>query len=102
MRISDWSSDVCSSDLLVVDAMIPLGRGQRELIIGDRETGKTAIAVDTIINQRDSDVICVYAAIGQKNSAVAQVIDAVREHGAPERRRFVIGAPDADPGMHWQ
>ncbi len=69
-----------ATGLLVVDAMIPLGRGQRELIIGDRGTGKTAIAVDAIINQRASDVICIYAAIGQKASSVAQVVDAIRRH----------------------
>ena len=90
-----------ATGLLVVDAMIPLGRGQRELIIGDRETGKTAVAVDTIINQRDSDVICVYAAIGQKASSVAEVIEAVRRGGAPERCLFVVGAADAAPGQQW-
>jgi F-type H+-transporting ATPase subunit alpha len=90
-----------ATGLLVVDAMIPLGRGQRELIIGDRETGKTAIAVDTIINQRSSEVICVYAAVGQKTSSVAQVIDAVRRHGAPERCLFVVGEADAAPGLQW-
>ncbi len=90
-----------ATGLLVVDAMIPLGRGQRELIIGDRGTGKTAIAVDTMINQRSSDVICVYAAIGQKASSVAQVIDAVRRYGAPERCCFVIGEADALPGLQW-
>ena len=90
-----------ATGLLVVDAMIPLGRGQRELIIGDRGTGKTAIAVDTIINQRSSDVICVYAAIGQKASTVAQVIEAVQHHGAPERCLFVIGEADAAPGLQW-
>jgi F-type H+-transporting ATPase subunit alpha len=90
-----------ATGLLAVDAMIPLGRGQRELIIGDRETGKTAIAVDTIINQRSSDVICVYAAVGQKASSVARVIDAVRRHGAPERCLFVIGEADAAPGLQW-
>jgi len=90
-----------ATGLLVVDAMIPLGRGQRELIIGDRGTGKTAIAVDTIINQRASDVICVYAAIGQKTSSVAQVIEAVRRYGAPERCLFVIGEADAAPGSQW-
>ena len=72
--------------------MFPLGRGQRELIIGDRATGKTAIAVDAIINQRGSDVICVYVAVGQKSSAVAQVIEAVRTHGAPERCIFVVAS----------
>jgi len=90
-----------ATGLLVVDAMIPLGRGQRELIIGDRGTGKTAIAVDAIINQRASDVICVYAAIGQKASSVAQVIEAVRRYGAPEHCIFVIGEADAAPGLQW-
>jgi len=90
-----------ATGLLVVDAMIPLGRGQRELIIGDRGTGKTAVAVDTIINQRNTDVICVYAAIGQKASSVAQVIGAVRRYGAPERCLFVVGAADAAPGLQW-
>ena len=71
-----------ATGLLIVDAMIPLGRGQRELIIGDRGTGKTSIAVDAIISQRSTDVICVYAAIGQKASSVAQVIEAVRQYGA--------------------
>ena len=90
-----------ATGLLVVDAMIPLGRGQRELIIGDRGTGKTAIAVDAIINQRSSDVICVYAAIGQKASSVAQTIEAVERYGAPERCLFVIGEADAAPGLQW-
>ena len=90
-----------ATGLIAVDAMIPLGRGQRELIIGDRGTGKTAIAVDAIINQRSSDVICVYAAIGQKASSVAQVIAAVRRYGAPERCFFVIGEADAAPGLQW-
>ena len=90
-----------ATGLLVVDAMIPLGRGQRELIIGDRGTGKTAVAVDAMINQRSSDVICVYAAIGQKASSVAQVIEAVRRYGAPERCLFVIGEATASPGLQW-
>jgi F-type H+/Na+-transporting ATPase subunit alpha len=68
--------------LVAVDAMIPIGRGQRELIIGDRQTGKTAIAVDTILNQKGKDVICVYVAIGQKASSVAQVVNSLRERGA--------------------
>jgi F-type H+-transporting ATPase subunit alpha len=87
--------------LTVIDAMIPLGRGQRELIIGDRKTGKTAVAVDTIINQRSSDVICVYAAVGQKTSTVNQVVDAVRQHGAFERCIFVVGEAYAPPGAQW-
>ena len=65
-----------------IDSMIPIGRGQRELIIGDRQTGKTTIAIDTIINQKDSDVLCVYVAIGQKNSTVAQLTETLREAGA--------------------
>ncbi|MBZ2174917.1 F0F1 ATP synthase subunit alpha [Schnuerera sp. xch1] len=65
-----------------IDSMFPIGRGQRELIIGDRQTGKTAIAVDTIINQKDQDVICIYVAIGQKRSTVAQIVDTFERHGA--------------------
>ncbi len=65
-----------------IDAMTPIGRGQRELIIGDRQTGKTAVAVDTIINQKDTDVFCIYVAIGQKQSTVAQVVDKLTQHGA--------------------
>ena len=67
-----------------IDAMIPIGRGQRELIIGDRQTGKTAVAIDTIINQKGQDVFCIYVAIGQKQSTVAQVVDKLRQHGAME------------------
>jgi len=65
-----------------IDAMIPIGRGQRELIIGDRQTGKTALAIDAIINQKGGDVVCIYVAIGQKRSTVAQVVDRLRSHGA--------------------
>jgi F-type H+-transporting ATPase subunit alpha len=68
--------------LKAIDAMIPIGRGQRELIIGDRQTGKTAVAIDTIINQRGGDVVCIYVAIGQKRSTVAQVVDKLREYGS--------------------
>jgi len=67
-----------------VDAMIPIGRGQRELIIGDRQTGKTAVAIDTIINQKGQDVFCIYVAIGQKQSTVAQIVEKLKEHGAME------------------
>ncbi|MEJ2120576.1 MAG: F0F1 ATP synthase subunit alpha [Alphaproteobacteria bacterium] len=87
--------------LTVVDSMIPLGRGQRQLIVGDRKTGKTAIAVDTVINQRSSDVICVYAAIGQKASSVNATIEAVREHGPFERCIFVVASAEAPPGAQW-
>src|SRR5262245_2237087 len=67
-----------------IDSMIPIGRGQRELIIGDRQTGKTAVALDTIINQKGQNVICIYVAIGQKRSTVAQVIKTLQEYGAME------------------
>jgi F-type H+-transporting ATPase subunit alpha len=87
--------------LIGIDAMIPLGRGQRELIIGDRKTGKTALAIDTMINQRSSDVVCIYASVGQKTSTVNQVIAAVREHGAFDRCIFVIGASEAQSGAQW-
>jgi len=90
-----------ATGLLAIDAAIPLGRGQRELIIGDRATGKTAIAVDTIINQRSSGVICIYAAVGQKASSVAAVIDAVRRMGAPGNCVFVVGEADDAPGLQW-
>jgi F-type H+-transporting ATPase subunit alpha len=75
-----------------IDSMTPIGRGQRELIIGDRSTGKTAIAVDTILNQRGDDVICIYVAIGQKGSTVAQVVDRLRDAGAMEYT-IVLSAP---------
>jgi len=79
-----------------IDAMIPIGRGQRELILGDRQIGKTAIAVDTIINQKKEDVYCIYVAIGQKQSTVAQVVDKLREHGAMEYTT-VVAANASDP-----
>jgi F-type H+-transporting ATPase subunit alpha len=85
----------------LVDALLALGRGQRELIIGDRETGKTAIATDTIINQRGGDVICVYVAVGQKSSAVRQVIDAVTRHGDAKRCIFVVAGSSTPPGLQW-
>ncbi len=75
-------SEPLQTGLKAIDCMIPIGRGQRELIIGDRQTGKTAIAIDTIINQKDSGVICIYVAIGQKRSTVAQVVKTLEEHDA--------------------
>jgi F-type H+-transporting ATPase subunit alpha len=78
--------------LKALDALVPIGRGQRELIIGDRQTGKTALAVDTIINQKGQDVICIYVAIGQKGSTVAQVVEKLREHGAMEYTIVVSAA----------
>ncbi len=79
-----------------IDAMIPIGRGQRELIIGDRQTGKTAVAVDTIINQRGGDVQCFYVAVGQKRSTVAQVVDKLTKHGAMDYTTVVV-ASASDP-----
>ena len=79
-----------------IDAMIPIGRGQRELIIGDRSTGKSAIALDTIINQRGGDLICIYVAIGQKASKVAQTVALLESHGAMEHT-IVVAANSADP-----
>jgi F-type H+-transporting ATPase subunit alpha len=79
-----------------IDAMTPIGRGQRELIIGDRQTGKTAIAVDTIINQKDTDVFCIYVAIGQKQSTVAQVVDKLKQHGAMDYT-IVVAATASEP-----
>jgi F-type H+-transporting ATPase subunit alpha len=79
-----------------IDAMTPIGRGQRELIIGDRKTGKTAIAIDTIINQKSENVICVYVAVGQKESTVAKVVESLREHGAMDYT-IVVVASSSDP-----
>ena len=84
--------------LLAVDAMVPIGRGQRELIIGDRKTGKTAIAIDAIINQKDTDVICIYVAIGQKASTVAQIKNVFEEHGVMDKTIIVAAtAGDSAP-----
>ncbi|HYR43168.1 MAG TPA: F0F1 ATP synthase subunit alpha [Terriglobia bacterium] len=82
--------------LKAIDSMIPIGRGQRELIIGDRQTGKTAVAIDTIINQKGQNVICVYVAIGQKRSTVAQVVKTLEENGAMEYA-IVVSASASDP-----
>ena len=79
-----------------IDAMVPIGRGQRELIIGDRQTGKTTVALDTIINQKGQDMICVYVAIGQKRSTVAQVVKILEDHGAMEYT-VVVAATASDP-----
>jgi len=79
-----------------IDAMTPIGRGQRELIIGDRQIGKTAIGVDAILNQKDTDIFCIYVAIGQKKSTVAQVVDVLERHGAMEYTT-VVAACASDP-----
>ncbi len=85
-------SEPLQTGIKPIDMMIPIGRGQRELIIGDRKTGKTAIAVDTIINQKDSDVICIYVAIGQKKSTVAQVVQTFKDNGAMDYTVVVSAA----------
>jgi F-type H+/Na+-transporting ATPase subunit alpha len=87
--------------LLVVDALFALGRGQRELIIGDRVTGKTTLAIDTIISQKASDIVCVYVAVGQKTSSVQRAIAAIRAHGAPERCIVVVAGGADPPGLQW-
>lgn len=79
-----------------IDSMIPIGRGQRELIIGDRQTGKTAIAIDTIINQKDTDVYCIYVAIGQKKSTVAQIVKQLEDNGAMDYT-CIVAATASDP-----
>ncbi|WP_442755397.1 F0F1 ATP synthase subunit alpha [Methylocystis sp. JAN1] len=97
----DLVTEPLETGLLVIDSMFSIGRGQRELILGDRATGKTAIAVDAILNQRQTDVICVYVAIGQRSTAVERVIEAVRARGAPERTIFVVAAASSAPGLQW-
>ncbi|MBJ6798852.1 F0F1 ATP synthase subunit alpha [Geomonas propionica] len=82
--------------LKAIDSMVPIGRGQRELIIGDRQTGKTAVAIDTIINQKGGDVVCIYVAIGQKRSTVAQVVAKLKEHGAMDYT-IVVAATASEP-----
>jgi len=85
--------------LMVVDALIPVGRGQRELILGDRQTGKTAIAIDTVLNQRGKNVLCVYCAIGRRASAVAKVVANLREHGALDHTVVVVAEGNDPPGL---
>src|SRR5437867_8761836 len=82
--------------LKAIDAMIPIGRGQRELIIGDRQTGKTAIAIDTIINQKGGGVICIYVAIGQKKSTIAQVVKTLEENDAM-KYTIIVQASASEP-----
>ncbi len=85
--------------LKVVDALIPIGRGQRELVLGDRQTGKSAVALDTVINQKDTGVICVYCSIGQRSASVAKLIDALRERGSMDHAVVVVASGESPPGM---
>ena len=94
-------SSPLSTGLKSVDSMIPIGKGQRELIIGDRKTGKTAIALDTIINQKGKDVLCVYVAIGQKESTVAEVVQTLREHGAMDYTVVVSASAANNAAMQY-
>ena len=92
------SKPALQTGIKAIDALVPIGRGQRELIIGDRQTGKTAIAIDTIINQKDQDVYCVYVAIGQKASTVARIIKVLKETGAMDYTTVVVStASDSAP-----
>lgn len=97
----DLVTQPVQTGLLVVDTLFALGRGQRELIVGDRATGKTTIAIDTILNQKHSDIVCVYVAVGQKSSAVRRAIDAIRLHGAPERCIVVVAGASSSAGLQW-
>lgn len=92
-------SEPLQTGLKVIDALIPVGRGQRELILGDRQTGKTTIAIDTILNQREQNVLCVYCAIGQRASAVAKAVATLRDNGAMEHTVLVVAAGDDPPGL---
>lgn len=84
-----------------IDALIPVGRGQRELILGDRQTGKTTVAVDAIINQRNDDVVCVYCAVGKRSSAVARVVDDLRNHGVMDNTIVVVATEEDPPGLNF-
>lgn len=97
----DLVAEPMETGILLVDALFPIGRGQRELIIGDRAMGKTSMALDAIINQRHSDLICVYVAVGQRATAVQRAIEAVRQHGAPDRCVFVVASASSSPGLQW-
>jgi len=87
--------------ITAIDALIPIGRGQRELIIGDRQTGKTTVAVDTILNQKGQDVICIYVAIGQKQSTIAQVVNILTERGAMDYSIVVAAGADSPAPLQW-
>jgi len=97
----DLVTEPVQTGILVIDTLFPLGRGQRELLIGDHATGKTSLALDTLINQKHSDIICVYIAVGQKNTDVKRVIEAIERHGEPRRTLVVVAPPTAAPGLQW-
>ncbi|HEY8031357.1 MAG TPA: F0F1 ATP synthase subunit alpha [Methylocella sp.] len=97
----DLVTEPVQTGLVVIDTLFALGRGQRELIIGDRAIGKTTIAIDTMINQKTSDIVCVYVAVGQKSSSVRRVIDAIQASAAPERCIIVVAGSASSPGLQW-
>ena len=97
----DLVTQPVQTGLVVVDTMFALGRGQRELIIGDRAIGKTTVAIDTIINQKSSDIVCVYVAVGQKTSGVRRAMEAIQAEGAPERCIVVVAGSASSPGLQW-
>jgi F-type H+-transporting ATPase subunit alpha len=97
----DLVSQPVQTGLLVVDTLFALGRGQRELIIGDRAIGKTTLAIDTIINQKTSDIVCVYVAVGQKTSSVRRAIDAIQRDGDASRCIVVVASAASSPGLQW-
>jgi F-type H+-transporting ATPase subunit alpha len=84
-----------------IDSMVPIGRGQRELIIGDRQTGKTAVAIDTIINQKSTGVKCIYVAIGQKQSSIANVVRKLEEYGALDHTIIVAASASCPPPLQY-
>lgn len=90
-----------ATGIKVIDALIPIGRGQRELILGDRQTGKSAIAIDTIVNQQGKDVVCIYCAIGQRSSSIARVIEQLQRHGALDYTLVVVAEGDDPPGLQY-
>ena len=97
----DLVTQPVQTGVLTVDTLFALGRGQRELIIGDRAVGKTTLAIDAIINQKHSDMVCVYVAVGQKSSSVRRAIDAIAAHGAPERCIVVVAGAATPSGLQW-
>jgi F-type H+-transporting ATPase subunit alpha len=97
----DLVTQPVQTGLVVVDTLFALGRGQRELIIGDRAIGKTTIGIDTIINQKTSDIVCVYIAVGQKSSSIRRAIDAIMAGGAPDRCIVVVAGAASSPGLQW-
>ena len=97
----DLVTEPVQTGIVVVDTLFPLGRGQRELIVGDHSTGKTTLAIDTLIAQRDSDMICIYVAVGQKTSSVRRAIDALQAEGAFARCIVMVAGSAAAPGLQW-